>query len=108
MSWEEFVAWSIEGETEWVDGEGIAYVSNSIQHMKRALFFVELLSVYVRAFNLGEVFADRLLMRLPSRPSGRMPDIAFVRSKHLDRLTEKWLVRPADFVSVATPTLQGR
>lgn len=98
MSWEEFVAWSIEGKTEWVDGEGISYVSNSVQHMKQVLFLVELLSVYVRALGLGEVFVDRLLMRLPSRRSGRMPDIVVVRTEHLDQLRTKWLEGAADFV----------
>ena len=79
MSWEEFLAWSPdEGQSEWVDGKGIAYVSNSTLHGGRVGFLAELLRVYVRVFDLGEVFFDSILLRLPTRPSGRMPDVLVV------------------------------
>jgi Uma2 family endonuclease len=99
MSWDEFVAGSIEGKTEWVDGEGIAYVSNSARHGRMVRFLAELLSVYVRVFDLGEVFAKHLLMHLPNRPSGREPDVVVIRTEHLNRLGERWLEGPADFVA---------
>ena len=99
MTWEEFVAWSIEGKSEWVDGEGIAYVSTSTRHGRMVRFLTELLSVYVRVFDLGEVFAEHLLMRLPNRPSGREPDIVVIRTEHLNQLGERWLEGPADFVA---------
>ncbi len=38
MSWEEFLDWSPdEGQSEWVDGRGIAYVSNGIRRMRLML-----------------------------------------------------------------------
>src|SRR5881275_1256091 len=37
-------------------------------------------------------------MRLPSRPSGREPDILFIAQAHLDRLRATWIEGPADLV----------
>jgi Uma2 family endonuclease len=99
LSWDEFLAWSPEGKTEWVDGEGIAYVSTSARHAKMVLFWTKLLSNFVDVFNLGEVFIDEFLMRLPSRRSGREPDVLVVLTEHQDRVWERWLEGPADFVT---------
>lgn len=91
MSWEEFLAWSPdEGQSEWVDGKGIAYVSNSTPHSRRVTFFAELLRLYVRVFGLGEVFQETVLLRLQARPSGRMPDVFVVGRAELDRVYEQW------------------
>jgi Uma2 family endonuclease len=91
MSWEEFLAWSLDGgKSEWVDGEGIAYVSNSALHVRRVKFLASLLDMYVRAFDLGEVFSENMLLRLPSRPSGRMPDLFVVGHAELDRVYAQW------------------
>lgn len=91
MSWEEFLTWSpSEGQSEWVDGEAIAYVSNSSRHVRMLGFFVELLRLYVRAFDLGEVFFETMLLRLPTRPAGRMPDVFVVGRAELDRVYEQW------------------
>jgi len=95
MTWEEFVAWDVEGKTEWVDGEGIAYVSNSTRHGRIMVFLSELIGRFVRVHGLGEVFADRLLMRLEQRPSGRMPDVLVVDHAGAARLRERWLEGPA-------------
>jgi Uma2 family endonuclease len=98
MTWEEFVAWPIKGKTEWVAGEGIAYVSTSIFHAKLVQFFATLLELHVRLFGLGQVLTSEALMRLPIRPSGRKPDIMVIRTEHLNRLRTQWLDGPADFV----------
>ncbi len=91
MSWEEFLAWSPgEGKAEWVDGKGIAYVSNSSRHVRMVAFFVELLRLYVRAFDLGEVFSENMLLRLPTRPAGREPDVFVVGRAELDRVYAQW------------------
>jgi Uma2 family endonuclease len=97
MTWEEFLTWSPdEGQSEWVDGEGIAYVSNSTLHGGMVGFFAELLRVYVRVFGLGEVFSDSILLRLPFRPAGRMPDVMVVSR---DRVRERWVEEAALFVA---------
>jgi Uma2 family endonuclease len=94
MSWEEFLDWCDEGQSEWVDGKGIAYVSNSALHVRRVKFLATLLDIYVRIFDLGEVFAENLLVRLPTRPSGRMPDIFVVGRDQLDRIHQQWVEGP--------------
>jgi Uma2 family endonuclease len=94
MSWEEFLDWCDEGQSEWVDGEGIAYVSNSRLHGRRVWFLVELLRLYVRVFDLGEVFAETMLLRLPTRPSGRMPDIFVIGRDQRDRVQHRWVDGP--------------
>jgi Uma2 family endonuclease len=100
MTWEEFLIWAPnEGQAEWVDGEGIAYVSNSALHMRKLGFFAELLRVYVRIFDLGEVFFDQFLMRLPTRPSGRMPDIFVIGRDDAPRVHYQWFDGPALFVA---------
>jgi Uma2 family endonuclease len=94
MSWEEFLEWCDEGQSEWVDGKGIAYVSNSALHGRRVAFLADLLRFFVRAFDLGEVFAETMLLRLPTRPSGRMPDIFVIGRDQLDRVGHQWVEGP--------------
>jgi Uma2 family endonuclease len=91
MTWEEFLDWCDEGQSEWVDGKGIAYVSNSALHGRRVAFLAELLRQFVRVFDLGEVFSETMLVRLPTRPSGRMPDV-FVIGR--DRVQDRWAEGP--------------
>jgi len=100
MTWEEFLEWSPdEGQSEWVDGEGIAYASNCTLHGRRVGFLVELLQLYVRVFQLGEVFFDNILLRLPTRPSGRMPDIFVIGRDRLDQVHHQWADGPALFAA---------
>jgi len=94
MSWEEFLDWCDEGQSEWVDGKGIAYASNSTLHGRRVAFLAELLRLYVRLFDLGEVFSGTTLLRLPTRPSGRMPDIFGIGRDQLDRVQHRWVEGP--------------
>jgi len=96
MTWEEFLAWSPdEGQSEWVDGEGIAYVSNSERHVAILVFLTELLGRYVRILDLGRLFVDGMLLRLPERPSGRMPDLFVIAKSDLDRVQHQWVDGPA-------------
>ena len=99
MSWEEFLDWCDEGQSEWVDGKGIAYVSNSPLHIRRVKFLGTLLDLYMSVFGLGEVFFDNLLLRLPTRPSGRMPDIVVLGRDQLDQVREQWADGPALFAA---------
>jgi len=95
MSWEEFLAWSSgEGKFEWVDGKGIAHVSNSIPHDRIVVFLAGLLGLYLRVFDLGEVFVEQVLLRLPSRPSGRMPDLFVVGRDDRDGIRYQWVEGP--------------
>jgi Uma2 family endonuclease len=94
MSWEEFLAWPIEGKTEWVDGRGIAYASNSIPHARLVAFLDELLRLFGRVFALGEVFADNALLRIASRPAGREPDLFVVGRDDLGGVRRRWFEGP--------------
>jgi Uma2 family endonuclease len=94
MTWEEFLAWSPEGKAEWVDGRGIAYVSNSIPHVRMVAFLETLLHLFVRVFDLGEVFAHNALLRIATRPSGREPDVFVVGRDDLDRVGRQWFEGP--------------
>jgi Uma2 family endonuclease len=103
MTWEEFLDWCDEGQSEWVDGKGIAYVSNSTLHGRRVAFLAELLRIFVRVFDLGEVFAENQLLRLPTRPSGRMPDVFVLGRDQLHQIQPQWVEGPpllgAEFIS---------
>ena len=96
MSGEQFLAWAPpDSKSEWVDGKGIAYVSNSARHVRIVVFLGTLLNAFVRAFDLGEVFFENLLMRLPTRPSGRMPNIFVIGHADRARVREQWFDGPA-------------
>jgi Uma2 family endonuclease len=97
MSWEEFLDWCSEGQSEWVDGKGIAYVSNTPRHDEVLQFLNFLVQWFVRANDLGDVFASTTLMRLASRPSGRMPDLFVVLKQHRHRRRRRWYEGPASF-----------
>jgi Uma2 family endonuclease len=96
MTWQEFLDWSSdEGKFEWVDGRGIAYVSNSDPHVRITVFLTELLGLYLRVFGLGRLFVDQMLLRLPARPSGRMPDLFVLGHADKDRVHHQWVDGPA-------------
>ena len=58
---------------------------------------------------IGEVFSAPFLMRLPTRPSGREPDLLFVATEHLDRVQPIYLDGPADLVvEVVSPESDER
>jgi Uma2 family endonuclease len=99
MSYEEFLEWVPDGLLgEWVDGEGMIFVTSSERHVRYLLLFTNLLSAYVDLFGLGRVFPAPFQMRLRLRPSGREPDLMVVLNHHLDRVRRLWLEGPADLV----------
>jgi Uma2 family endonuclease len=64
MTYEEFLAWADEDvRAEWVDGEVIVFMPASYRHQAVTGFFYTLLSLFVRAFGLGEVSIAPLEMR---------------------------------------------
>jgi Uma2 family endonuclease len=100
MTFEEFVDWAPdEGKAEWVDGWGMVYVGTTIRHGLMVQFASDLFSSYLRLFDLGVIFTQQTLMHLPTRPSGRMPDIMVVLKEHQNRLGKRWLEGPADFAA---------
>jgi Uma2 family endonuclease len=110
MTWEEFVAWCDEDtRAEWVDGEVIVLSPVSVAHQRLLRFLTVVLDLFISTQGLGELLTAGILMRLPSRPSGREPDLLFVAREHLDRLRATWLEGPADLViEIVSPESEER
>lgn len=98
MSYDEFLRWVPDGvQAEWVDGE-VFIVTTSACHVRIARLFTMVLQTFVEARGLGEAFPAPFQMRIPSRPSGREPDVLVLRAEHLDRVKRLWVEGPADLV----------
>lgn len=110
MTFEEFLDWLDEDTwAEWVDGEVIVFAPASVRHQSLRDFLLIVLRSIAEATDAGIVLSAPFLMRLPTRPSGRAPDILFVRKEHLDRLRDTYLDGPADLVvEVVSPDSIGR
>ena len=99
VSFEEFLTWTDEDtHAEWVDGEIIRMSPVSLEHQDLLDFLSRIVRAFVEAHRLGRVYFAPVLMRLPTRPSGREPDLLFVSNEHVDRLRETYLDGPADLV----------
>lgn len=99
VSFEDFLRWRHEGTlAEWIDGEAIIITPVSLEHARLREFLARLLGDYAEAHQLGEVLGGPFVMRLPTRPSGREPDLFFVATAHRDRLRETYLDSPTDLV----------
>ena len=110
MSWEEFLrSWPDDVRAEWVDGEVILMSPSNIYHQRILSFLNELLTAFVRAHQLGEIVLPPFLMHLPTRPSGREPDLLFIATEHADRLRETYVDGPADLaVEIVSPDSGAR
>ena len=99
VTFEEFLAWADEdSRAEWVDGEIIVMSPASLDHQDLLFFLGRVIAAYVEAHRRGRVFLAPILMRLPTRPSGREPDLLFVSNEHADRLHPTYVDGPADLV----------
>jgi Uma2 family endonuclease len=99
VTFEEFLAWTDEDTlAEWVEGEIVPLSPTSFEHQLLLGFLYELIVRYVRARQLGTVILPPFLMRLPTRPSGREPDLVFVSNAHAERLRQTYVDGPADLV----------
>jgi Uma2 family endonuclease len=111
VSWEDFHAWALtqEHRVEWVDGEIIELPPDSVEHFDQIDFLSDFIKAHVRGGDLGRVFYSTLLMRLPNRPTGRVPDVMFIANEHLNRLTRTYLDGPADLViEIVSPDSEMR
>ncbi len=98
MTYEEFQDWYTEGRRgEWVDGEVIQFVAPNTNHQDIGGFLYALLRLYVEDRDLGQVFQP-IEMRLREGRSYREPDLVFVATSSLDRVTKDGLAGPADLV----------
>jgi len=110
VSWETFMAWR-EGaiQAEWVDGEIVEMAPASAAHQRLGGFLHAFLRRFIEHHGLGEIFYAPFQMRLPSRPSGREPDLLFVDASHADRVKDTFLDGPADLVvEIVSPESEVR
>jgi Uma2 family endonuclease len=99
ITFEEFISsYREDDRVEWVKGQVEFMSPASIHHERLVTFLAGLLGDYIRIQSLGEAFAGNYLMRLPSVPAGRVPDIMFVSNERLNRLGNTYLVGAADLV----------
>jgi Uma2 family endonuclease len=99
VCWDDFLAWLDEDRrAEWVDGEIIEMSPASEDHQDDGGFLYTLLLLFIQRHRLGRIFYAPFLMRLPQTPSGREPDLLFVRAEHAGRITPTYVNGPADLV----------
>ncbi len=99
MTYEEFLAWADEDvHAEWVNGEVIVQMPPKNIHQNVIEFLHTLLDLFTQMFGLGKIRIAPFEMRARPDGSAREPDMLFVATEHLDRLTELRLAGPADLV----------
>ena len=110
VPWEDFHdCWDSERRQEWVDGEIIDVSPENIRHLLLTDFLADLIKTHVRRRKLGLVLFTSFLMRLHTRPSGRLPDVMFVATEHLNRVKATYLDGPADLVvEIVSPQSESR
>lgn len=111
VPFEEFLASLQEGSwAEWVDGEVVPLAPASARHQRIALFLASVLSEYVRARDLGEVFQAPFVVRLPEPlRRAREPDLVFVRKDRLSLLKDTYLDGTPDLaVEITSPESLSR
>jgi Uma2 family endonuclease len=110
MTLEEYLDWDYEGvRAEWVDGEVVLMSPVRLDHQFLVQFLYELIVVFARKHSLGKVLLAPTRMRLPTKPTGREPDLLFVSTPHLNRLKENHVDGPADLVvEIVSPESEVR
>lgn len=105
VSYDEFLAWADEDtRAEWVDGDIVFMSPTSDAHPDLVEFFLTLLRHHVEHHERGWVRSFRFQMKLDVIPSGREPDIVYLREEHRDRMTGIYIDGSADMaVEVVSP-----
>ena len=98
MSYEEYLAYpDVPQASEWVDGE-VQIMSIKKLQSELSMLLGTAMNWYVEAQGLGVVHMDPFNMKTGPDLPGRTPDVLFVASEHLDRITDANLAGPADLV----------
>lgn len=105
VSYDEFLEWADEDtRAEWVDGDIVFMSPISDAHQDIVEFFLTLLRHHVEHHEKGWVRSSTFQMKLDVIPSGREPDIVYLREEHRDRMTGTYIDGPADMaVEVVSP-----
>ena len=110
MTFEEFLQFGGEDRwAEWIDGEVIIMYSASTRHQEIVLFLAQVLGIYVRTKNSGDVFIAPFAMKLKAEKRGREPDLLFVSREKKHLIEPTFLNGAADLVvEVISPESIGR
>ena len=110
MSYDEFVEWLDEDTfAEWEDGKVVLMSPASLRHQLILSFLLTLLGQFVQHRAAGIVVPAPFPMHLAQIRRGREPDLLFVATANLTRLTETQLKGPADLVvEIVSPESQTR
>jgi Uma2 family endonuclease len=105
MSYEDFLAWTDDKTyAEWVDGEIELMSSVADAHQDIAGFLAALLRLRAEELQAGRVLTAPFQMRLTAIARGREPDVMFVASERLDRITRTFLDGPAELaIEIVSP-----
>jgi len=96
MDYQKFLEWANEDvHAEWVNGEVIIQMPAKLVHQVLVGFLYELLSFYIRLFDLGKVCLAPYEVKL-TEGAAREPDLFFVLKENLNRLTEDRLIGAPD------------
>ncbi|MEX1103443.1 MAG: Uma2 family endonuclease [Dehalococcoidia bacterium] len=97
MSYEDYLCDpTIPAHTEWVDGEVVEMMSVSKAHAEMLDFLLELFHTFFRHSRPGRIYQDPFNMKTAAGLPGRAPDLMFVKTENLPRVTDKHLAGPAD------------
>ncbi|MCI0419671.1 MAG: Uma2 family endonuclease [Acidobacteria bacterium] len=110
LTFEEFLGLCDEDVwAEWVGGEVTMVSPASVSHQSIGSLLEVVLRIFVERHELGLVLRAPFLMRLAEIPSGREPDLLFVRKARLNLLQANYLDGPADLVvEIISPESIGR
>jgi Uma2 family endonuclease len=99
MTYEEYLHWADEDvHAEWVDGEVLVQMPPKDAHQRLVEFLDRLLGLYVELFGLGLVRLAPYELRLRPEGPARQPDLMFLATAHLDRLTPERVIGPPDLI----------
>ncbi len=98
ISYEEFLERYDGIRAEWVDGEVQLMIPVSNAHQRIGNFLFRVISDFVEAHDLGEVFQLEFQMKLVKEKRGREPDLFFVPKAKLAQLAPGYFDGPADLV----------
>src|SRR5262249_29904627 len=85
--------------------DGVIYMASpeNTDANKLFLWLASIMNIYARRKKLGEIFGSRVALRLDVE-HGPEPDIAFVRTEHLDRVERGHVAGAADLaVEIVSP-----
>ena len=83
---------------EWVDGKVELMSPVSRLHQNIDIFLLMLMNLYVVKHNLGLVFNQTFMMRLPSKRYGREPDIMFIAKEREHLIHDNYVEGGGDLV----------